>query len=259
MRAGAADPFAATGPLVMEARLRCAARVHSLDMANRGFFDHVNPDGEDPFVRMERAGYSFQAAGENIAAGHLAAGRAHLGAGTDHVDQHAIEGRDHSVDLVAARPAVDPDLARTRLGWLTRDLRRDYGRVVLDCPPVLNEVTEQIFAAADVVIVPLPPSPLGARALDQLRAEFARRDRRHPPVLPLVSMFDSRRKAHREARDGPMAGLPVIPAASPIEQMAFRRTPVGVFAPHTEASRALDRLWRGIESKLTDLAIPPVT
>ncbi len=148
---------------------------------------------------------------------------------------------------------------RNRLSWLTRDLRRDYARVVLDCPPVLNEVTEQIFAAADVVIVPLPPSPLGARALDQLRTEFARRDRRHPPVLPLVSMFDSRRKAHREARDGPMAGLPVIPAASPIEQMAFRRTPVGVFAPHTEASRALDRLWRGIEGKLADLAIPPVS
>lgn len=63
------EPFAATGPLVMEPRLRCAARVHSLDMATRGFFDHVNPDGEDPFDRMERAGYSFQAAGENIAAG----------------------------------------------------------------------------------------------------------------------------------------------------------------------------------------------
>lgn len=61
--------FAATGPLAMEGRLRCAARVHSLDMAERGFFDHVNPDGEDPFVRMEQAGYSFQAAGENIAAG----------------------------------------------------------------------------------------------------------------------------------------------------------------------------------------------
>jgi uncharacterized protein YkwD len=61
--------FGATGPLVMEARLRCAARVHSLDMAARGFFDHVNPDGESPFDRMERAGYSFRAAGENIAAG----------------------------------------------------------------------------------------------------------------------------------------------------------------------------------------------
>lgn len=61
--------FAANGPLAMEPRLRCAARVHSLDMSVRGFFDHDNPEGESPFDRMERAGYTFQAAGENIAAG----------------------------------------------------------------------------------------------------------------------------------------------------------------------------------------------
>jgi uncharacterized protein YkwD len=61
--------FSAIGPLVMQAQLRCAARVHSLDMSVRGFFDHTNPDGESPFARMERAGYQYQAAGENIAAG----------------------------------------------------------------------------------------------------------------------------------------------------------------------------------------------
>ena len=61
--------FAATGPLTMNPALRCAARVHSKDMADRAFFDHTNPDGEDPFVRMERAGYSYFTAGENIAAG----------------------------------------------------------------------------------------------------------------------------------------------------------------------------------------------
>ncbi|RMG95645.1 MAG: CAP domain-containing protein [Deltaproteobacteria bacterium] len=57
-------------PLVMQPNLRCAARVHSKDMADRGFFDHVNPDGEDPFDRMMKAGYSFFTAGENIAAGN---------------------------------------------------------------------------------------------------------------------------------------------------------------------------------------------
>lgn len=61
--------FAATGPLTMNPALRCAARVHSKDMADRAFFDHTNPDGEDPFVRMERAGYTYFTAGENIAAG----------------------------------------------------------------------------------------------------------------------------------------------------------------------------------------------
>lgn len=63
------EGFGSSPPLAMEGRLRCAARVHSLDMFERGFFDHTNPDGESPFERMERAGYAFAAAGENIAAG----------------------------------------------------------------------------------------------------------------------------------------------------------------------------------------------
>jgi uncharacterized protein YkwD len=58
-----------THPLAMHGALRCAARVHARDMAARGYFDHVNPEGEDPFVRMERAGYVYVAAGENIAGG----------------------------------------------------------------------------------------------------------------------------------------------------------------------------------------------
>lgn len=57
-------------PLEIEARLQCAARLHSEDMVARDFFDHVNPDGDDPFARMAAAGYRYRAAGENIADGY---------------------------------------------------------------------------------------------------------------------------------------------------------------------------------------------
>jgi hypothetical protein len=50
-----------------------------------------------------------------------------------------------------------------------------------------------------------------------------------------------------------MAAFPIIPSASQIEQSAFRRAPVGTFARHCEASKAMDRLWRGIEIKLAEL------
>jgi uncharacterized protein YkwD len=60
-----------THPLEMNGALRCAARVHALDMGIRGYFDHTNPEGEDPFVRMGHAGYDYVAAGENIAGGQL--------------------------------------------------------------------------------------------------------------------------------------------------------------------------------------------
>lgn len=61
--------FPPAPPLTMDPALRCAARIHSEDMAVRDFFAHVNPSGEDPFDRMQMAGYTFFTAGENIAGG----------------------------------------------------------------------------------------------------------------------------------------------------------------------------------------------
>jgi uncharacterized protein YkwD len=55
--------------LVWDERLAKVAQAHSEAMARRGFFDHVDPQGRDPFDRMQRAGISFLAAGENIAVG----------------------------------------------------------------------------------------------------------------------------------------------------------------------------------------------
>jgi uncharacterized protein YkwD len=67
---GSEGSFGPAPALTMDVRLHCAARKHSQDMAERGYFDHTNPDGEDPFDRIDEAGYTgWGAAGENIAAG----------------------------------------------------------------------------------------------------------------------------------------------------------------------------------------------
>jgi uncharacterized protein YkwD len=53
--------------LAWDSRLSRVARRHSEDMTRRRFFDHRNPDGVDPFERLERAGIHFRAAAENLA------------------------------------------------------------------------------------------------------------------------------------------------------------------------------------------------
>lgn len=63
----------AVPPLAADPALRCAARVHTQDMVDRNFFDHTNPSGEDPWDRMELAGYMWSNAGENIAGGNATA------------------------------------------------------------------------------------------------------------------------------------------------------------------------------------------
>jgi cellulose biosynthesis protein BcsQ len=142
---------------------------------------------------------------------------------------------------------------KKRLAKLTETLGREYDRIVFDCPPVLNEVSAQVMRAADLVIVPLPPSPLSTRAfeivIEEVRAAGDERKGGHPPVLPVLSMVDMRRTLHREAREA-QPTWPIVPLASAIEQCAVARKPVGAFAPRSIAARAFAQLWTAIERKL---------
>jgi uncharacterized protein YkwD len=56
-------------PLAADSRLATAARLHSRDMANRGYFDHTTPDGVTFDKRITNAGYRWSSVGENIAKG----------------------------------------------------------------------------------------------------------------------------------------------------------------------------------------------
>jgi len=65
--------FGPRGPLRMDPALRTAARLHSEDMANNGYFSHTGQDGSSPWSRIGEAGYTAQPTGENIAAGNRTA------------------------------------------------------------------------------------------------------------------------------------------------------------------------------------------
>ena len=142
---------------------------------------------------------------------------------------------------------------RKRLAKLTGNLSKDYERIIFDCPPVLNEISAQVMRAADLVIVPLPPSPLSARAFELVAEEVAASSQPHPPILPVLSMLDMRRSLHRQAREA-NPDWPAIPLASAIEQCAVRQQPVGAFAPRVPAARGLQQLWTAIERQLATKA-----
>jgi cellulose biosynthesis protein BcsQ len=138
---------------------------------------------------------------------------------------------------------------KKRLAKLVEGLGKHYDRIIFDCPPVLNEVSAQVMRAADLVIVPLPPSPLSARALATVVEEVRGSGKSHPPILPVLSMLDLRRSLHKEARAANPT-WPAIPAASTVELCAVERKPVGAFAPRSPAARAIAQLWTAIERKL---------
>lgn len=55
--------------LVYSLRLQAAADAHVRDLYERGFFAHINPDGQNPGQRAVEAGFCHEYVGENIAAG----------------------------------------------------------------------------------------------------------------------------------------------------------------------------------------------
>ena len=139
---------------------------------------------------------------------------------------------------------------RKRLAKLIETLDKTYDRIILDCPPGLTETSEQAMRAADLILVPVIPSPLSRRALDDVVAYLDREHGGHAPILPVFSMVDRRRLLHKQALEADPK-WPVIPMASAIEQMTVHRLPVGEFAGKTTAGEAFAALWIGIERKLS--------
>jgi uncharacterized protein YkwD len=54
-------------PLQWNEKLAEAARAHSQDMLYQSYFDHVDPQGRTPGMRIKAIGMDWQAVGENIA------------------------------------------------------------------------------------------------------------------------------------------------------------------------------------------------
>ncbi len=140
------------------------------------------------------------------------------------------------------------------LGKLLAPLAAEYDAVFLDCPPSISLVSENVLHAADVILVPLIPTTLSVRTLDQLTEFVAGFNGHRPDVLAFFSMVDRRKKLHREITENLSSersdvALTAIPALSMIERMSVERSPVTVFAPRSSAARAYRSLWSELRAR----------
>jgi chromosome partitioning protein len=139
-----------------------------------------------------------------------------------------------------------------KLGRLLKPLAAEYEHVFLDCPPSISLVSENVMHAADVLLVPLIPTTLSVRTLDQLTEFVAGFNGHRPQVRAFFSMVDRRKKLHQEitrdlqAERSGVAATP-IPALSMIERMSVERAPVAAFAPRSVAARAYRALWSEVQ------------
>ncbi len=143
-----------------------------------------------------------------------------------------------------------------RLLKMSRQLRAHYDALFLDCPPGISLLSENVLRAADAVIVPLIPSPLSVRMLEEL-ADFVRSQQWSDLlVLPFFSMVDRRRAMHRLFIAQTRSAFPAlldteIPYASDIERMSLKRSPLPAYAPLSEAGKLYGALWKEISARIS--------
>lgn len=141
---------------------------------------------------------------------------------------------------------------KKRLAKIVGGLAREYDRILIDCPPGLNDTSDQILRAADLVIVPVIPSPLAQRALDAITDHMGGKKTLRVPLLPVFSMVDRRRALHRAALAA-APDWPVVPMASLYERMTEARAPIGAIAGRKSTPvTAVAALWQTVEKRLAD-------
>ncbi len=139
-----------------------------------------------------------------------------------------------------------------RLRRLLAPLSSHYDRVFLDCAPSLSLVSEGIFVAAHILLVPTIPTILSMRSLEQLDKMLGKKKSRKLQVLPFFCMVDRRKSLHRQicedAQPTPFSFLNThIPYSSLVEQMGPRRAPLLSFARSSMPARRYQELWNELK------------
>jgi len=142
----------------------------------------------------------------------------------------------------------DTEEPTRQLHRLIEPLAAQYELVVLDCPPSISLVSENVFNATDLLLVPLIPTTLSVRTYDRLTSFVTDLDGRRPEVRAFFSMVDGRKRLHAdimrdvsEQRAGILSAF--VPSASDVERMGLTRQPVCVSKPNGAAALAYGKLW----------------
>jgi cellulose biosynthesis protein BcsQ len=142
-----------------------------------------------------------------------------------------------------------------RLLRMSRALNEAYECLLLDCPPGMSLLSENVLRAADAVVVPTLPTPLSLRMLEQLFELVAQAGWSDLRILPFFSMVDRRKSLHEELiaatrQRFPMVLATEVPYWSEIERMAVRRAPIPAYAPRSRAAGVYSSLWSEIDARL---------
>ena len=144
--------------------------------------------------------------------------------------------------------------SRSRLKKALKVVKKEYDLLILDCPPNISLLSENVFKVADLIAVPVIPTTLSVRSLEQLYQFFTKNKYQLRKITPFFSMVQKSKKLHVETQAELRKSYKrllknYIPFSSEVEKMGVHRAPVCTFAKNSKAAAAYRNIWREIEKR----------
>ncbi len=144
--------------------------------------------------------------------------------------------------------------SRNKLKHLLKTFEAEYDFIFIDCPPGFSALSENIFSAADIVLMPVIPTTLSIRTYNMVKDYFREKELDLKKMMCFFTMSDLRKNMHNEIMDELYKDKRFfqnyIPYLSDIEKMGLHKAPVMEFANSSYASKCYRELWTEIKEGL---------
>ncbi|MEN8198466.1 MAG: AAA family ATPase [Thermodesulfobacteriota bacterium] len=138
-----------------------------------------------------------------------------------------------------------------RIDKILAPLTGEYDHIFLDCPPNITLLSENIFEAADILLIPFIPTTLSMLSFNKLLDFFKETGIRKKKLYLFFSMVQKQKTMHLQMMNRFAKRKRVlrqfIPFLADVEKMGIHRRPVVDFAPTSPASQAYRLLWQEID------------
>lgn len=146
--------------------------------------------------------------------------------------------------------------SKKRIKTLLQPLGKIYDFVFIDCPPGFSVLSENVFNAVDIVLMPVIPTTLSIRTYHMVKDYFKEKDIDLSKMMCFFTMADLRKNMHNEIMETLFKDKKFfenyIPYLSDVEKMGVHKAPVEEFAPSGYAAQCYRDLWAEIKEGLIE-------
>lgn len=145
---------------------------------------------------------------------------------------------------------------KNRLKGILKQLENEYDFVFIDCPPGFSALSENIFNASDIVLMPIIPTTLSIRTYNMVKDYFKEKALDSAKLMCFFTMVDLRKNMHNEIMEQLYKDKKFfqnyIPYLSEVEKMGIHRRPIEEYARSSYAAKCYHELWTEIKEGVVE-------